>query len=289
MAMPTKFVKPWTAVDPAATHGGIAGVLGPGWVAPDIGDNPTSKNHDIIGIFKTLNVMAQSISMHPEAEMEDLPGNSLLAEIFQAITYFFEDVLDRTKTQATAMFTFAHAIPPVDDFVMVPVMFPVRNPVANDFLFYALGTLVELAENSRNAVHKSLDPNASRTVMAPLYSLKADLMKRWFELEVEGEMSVKELNEILSGKAIRRPSYPDESSETPDAAKVADALKGYDVAVWLPTPSDWARFADVVERSYRPERVLQPEAYRTVTEDVGPESGRSNVGTPVYGTGGPNP
>ena len=32
MAMPTKFVKPWTDVDPAATHGGIAGVLGPGWV-----------------------------------------------------------------------------------------------------------------------------------------------------------------------------------------------------------------------------------------------------------------
>lgn len=287
MAMPSKFVKPWAAVDPTLTSGGISGVIGPGWVAPDIGDNPTSRNHDLIGIFKQLNTMAQSISMHPESEMDDVPGNSLLSEIFSAITHFFEDVLDRTRTQATAMFTFAHAVPPVDDFVMVPVMFPVRNQTANDFLFYALGTLVEIAENSRNAVHKSLDPAAARTIMAPLYSLKADLMKRFFELEVEGEMSVRELNEVLSGKAVRRPSYPDESSELPDATKVAEALKGYDVAFWLPTPSDWARFADVTERSYRPERVLQPEAYRSVTEDVGPETGYTNTGAPVYGTGGP--
>lgn len=288
MAMPTKFVRPWVEIDSNLTDGGIPGVLGPEWVAPDIGDNPTSKNHDLIGIFKNLNVMAQSISMHPEAEMEDNPGNGLMSEIFQAITYFFEDVLDRTKTQATAMFSFSHAIPPVDDFVMVPVQFPVRNQTANDFLFYALGTLVEIAENSRNAVHKSLDPAAARTIMAPLYSYKADLMKRWFELEVEGEISVKELNEILAGRKVRRPSYPDESTELPDAAKVAEALKGYDVAVWLPNEQNWTQFADVLERSYKPERVLQPEAYRHTTEDVVPESGYTNTGSPVYGSGGPN-
>lgn len=287
MAMPEKFYVPWDNIDPTLQHGGVEGELGNGWVAPDVGDNPTSTNYDIVGLFKDLNMYAAAISMHPEADSENLPGRALLETALKATSTFFEQVVDKTKTHATSFFAFSHAIPPVNHFTMSPIRFPVRNATANEFVHYCIGTLVELAESSRNALHKGLDPETSSIVLAPLYTWKADIMKYFFDIEVEGEVSPEELLRIFTGIAKPVLSYPDVTADRPTNEQVSEVLTGYDVLAFIPTAGDWAKFAELRLRRFKPERILQPEGARPTTEDVRNESGFTNDGVPVTGTGGP--
>lgn len=269
--MPTKFTKDWVLIDPELKHGGLADVVGPGWVGADVGDNPLSTNFDIVGLFNDLNRYLTSISMHPEADMDALPGNALVTQCLKAANTFFEDVADRTKTQATAMFSFVHAIPPVNRFQLTPIMYPVQCTFAMEFLHYGIGTLVSLAENSRNAAHKGLDPEAAHVVLSPLYAWKADVMKMWFNYEVENEISAKELASII--KVPRRIlSTPDETDARPTAEDTSTVLAGQNVLNWVPDKTDLALFADIRASRYSPERIRQPETSRAVTEDALPNS-----------------
>lgn len=289
--MPTKFIVPWTEIDPTGMHGGLPNVVGDGWVAPDINDNSVSTNYDIVGLFNELMRNCTSASINPEADSDALPGNALVDECLKITNTFFEDVADRTKTQATAMFAFQHPIPPVNSFQLYPVMYPLQNTFAMEFLHYALGTLVSLAENSRNSVHKGLDPEAAHILLGPLYAWKADVMKMWFNYEVEGEISVKELSTAMSTVRARRVlSTPDETDERPSGETVAEALAGKNVLNWVPDTSDWALFSDIRMSRYSPERIRQPENSRAVTEDALPNSPVDQSGDPLIsqGSGAPS-
>lgn len=279
--MPTKFVVPWSQIDPNGLHGGLPNVVGDGWVAPDINDNAISTNYDIVGLFNDLMRYGTAVSMHVEADMDALPGQSLVNECLRAANTFFEDVADRTKTQATGMFSFQHAIPPVNKFQLTPVMYPVASTFAMEFLHYTIGTLVSLSENSRNSAHKGLDPEAAHVILGPLYAWKADVMKIWFNYEVEGEISAKELASAMATVRARRVlSTPDETDERPADSTMVEVLSGMNVLNWVPATADWALFSDNRMSRYSPERIRQPENSRAVTEDALPNSGIDQQGNP---------
>lgn len=279
MPMPEKFVKPWSEIDSSLRHGGIADELAVGWVGPDLNDNITTQNRDMAHLVYQLGQYATSISMHPEAEMEGFPGKRLVSESLDAMDTFTERVVDVTHTHASKFFAFTHAVPPVSMFRFTPVRFPVRNQFADDFLHYAIGTMIEIAESNRNSVHQGLDPSAANTIMEALWNWKATVMKFWFDKEVAGEISSRELNELYLGKLRPQPSYPDNSAETPAPDKVAEALTGLDVLAWVPTAADWTKFAELHERRYTPERAFQPEGARPTTEDVAHESATNADGS----------
>lgn len=286
MVMPTQFYVPWAQVDPDLKHGGIPDELAVGWVAPDLGDNKFTTNRDIQNITWMLSQVAASISMHPEAESEAFPGRRLVEEAIKGMDTITERVVDVTHTHATKFFSFTHAVPPVSAFKLNAIRYPVRNQFADDFIHYCIGTMVELAENNRNAVHQGLDPTAANIIMEPLYNWKATVMKYWFDKEVAGEISAEELNTLYAGIGKPKPSYPDTTAETPSEADTAAALTGLDVLAWFPTASDWTKFAELQVRRYTPERVLQPEGARQTTEDVRFEQGHNADGT--VSTGGPS-
>ncbi len=284
--MPKKFTVDWTEIEPTGMHGGLPNVVGEGWQTPDINDNPITTNTDIFILFNDLMRHVTALSIHVEADMDALPGNSLVKECMDIANTFFEDVADRTRSQAQAMFSFQHPIPPVNTFQLTPVMYPVASTFAMEFLHYALGTLVALAENSRNAAHKGLDPEAAHIILSPLYYWKADQMKIWFNYEVENEMSAAELATAMGTVRPRRVlSTPDETDERPSAETVAEALAGVNVLNWVPDQSDWALFADTRIRRYSPERIRQPENSRAVTEDALPNSGVGQDGQPAISHG----
>ena len=288
--MPTKFVVPWTSIDASGMHGGLPNVVGDGWVAPDINDNPISTNFDMVSLFNDLMRYCTAVSMNVEADMDALPGHALVRECLRACNTFFEDVADRTKTQATAMFAFQHAIPPVNKFQLYPVMYPLNGTFAMEFLHYAIGTLVAIAENNRNAAHKGLDPEAAHIILNPLYTWKADVMKIWFNYEVEGEISSAELQELMGTVRPRRVlSTPDETDDRPAGTDVDAAKSGANVLNWVPDKADWALFAETRSKRYSPERIRQPENSRAVTEDALPNSGVGQDGQAVIEAGLDNP
>ena len=283
--MPEKFYVSWEQIDPELRDGGIAGELAPFFVAPDLGDNSQTLNQDLRQVFYAVNRMASSISIAPESMSEAQPGKRIIEECLMAINDFFEKVVDRTHTDASRFFEWSHPIPPRDQFPMFPIRFPLRNPLINSFVHYCIGTLVEIAENNRNALHAGLDPQGADKVIAGLYNWKANLLKHNFDLEVAGEISRSEMIDLYSGKYRPGPtvSPPDDSAELPGAGDVAAALSGVDVMQWYPSEVEWSKFGELNMSRYVPERVLQPEGAYPATEDVAHEQPVGADGAPIIG------
>ena len=145
MSIPQQFHEPWANVDPEGQHGGLPGELGD-FVAPMLGDNPRTKNQDILTIFSVIQTAAASITRSPEANIEGPPRRNIVEEVLRAMNIILERVLDRTYTLSTSMFEWQHATPPYEQFSLIPVRYPLRQPFANSVAHYMLGTLVECAE-----------------------------------------------------------------------------------------------------------------------------------------------
>lgn len=284
MNMPTKFYKPWNEIDPSLQHGGIPGELAAGWVGADLGDNRTTTNKDMHNITYWLSQALTAVSMNPEADAQGMPGRRLVEQCLKVAETFTEMVVDVTHSHASKFFAFTHAIPPTNTFKITPIRYPVRSLFAEEFLHYGIGTLVELVENNRNALHKGLDSQASNIILEATWTWKAGVMKYWFDKEVAGEISTMELEELYRGIRRSVPSYPDETGDTPEEGAVAQMLAGLDVLAWVPQPADWTKFAELRNRRFEPEAIFQPEATRQSTEDVVPPGGINPVSV-----GGPNP
>lgn len=290
LMMPTKFWVPWSEIDPEMRHGGIPGELAE-FVAPDINDNKTTQNVDQVRIFAVVRDACQSISMSPESMKEGEPRRRIVEECLRAINDILEKALDRSHSSATRTFEWCHAVPPQVTFPLSPIRFPLRNPFANEFVHYMLGTMVEIAELNCNANHAGLGINDVSKIVAPCYQWKANVIKHYFDHEVAGEISSAELDQLFQG--IVRPgpvvSPPDASAQRPSDAGVAEALSGIDVIQWFPNDSDWAIFGNLERNRYVPERIYQPEGAYPSTEDVQYEHRTGPGGQPLTGpvTSGP--
>lgn len=283
--MPDKFYVPWIDIDPSLAHGGIDGELAPYFVAPDLGDNPTTKNPDMVRIFNEIRNSAQSVSMAPESMKQGYPGRRIVEETLRAMNTVMEKIIDVTHTNATRFHAWSHALPPSMHFPMAPIRYPLRQEFAHNFIHYCLGTLVETAELNRNANHNGLDPQAADILIAPFYNWKATTMKYYFDLEVAGEISREEMNSMFSGKYRPGPtvSPPDESAERPSLEDSVEALSGIDVLQWYPTQLDWNTFGRLADERYVPERIFQPEGAMSTTEDVASEFNVDVNGVPIIG------
>ena len=273
MAIPQKFHKPWVEIDPAMTHGGVAGELTE-FVGPDLNDNPRTKNQDIKTIFTAIMTTAASISMAPEANKEGPPQRNIVEEVLRALNFVMERVLDRTQTMSTSTFEWCHATPPYEYLMLRPVRYPLRQTFADQTVHYLLGTLVEIAEMNRNANHSMLDPNTAERMLAPLYHLKSLIAKDYFDVEVSGEISLQEMIAIMSGvKKIGPTIVPSgESQNLATREDVTDALSGINLIQWYPNQENWATFGEKMVQMYHAERVWQPEGAYPTTEDVASEN-----------------
>ena len=139
MAMDQRFFIPWCEFDPTGADGGIEGELAEGFVAPALGDNTQTTNVDMNLIFKICVATGSSISRHPDADAEGNPGRNLVAEIIAGTNLVLGRILDRTRSESTAFFSWTHATPPGDAFKLRPIRYPLRNVVASEAVFFFLG------------------------------------------------------------------------------------------------------------------------------------------------------
>ncbi len=279
--LPEKFWQPWGDVDPALHHGGIPGVVGEGYVAPLLGDNPKTLNADLHRIFAVVRDSAASLSVAPGSDVEGPPVRNGVEEALRAYNWIAERILDRTKTVSTSFFQWTHARPPARLFALRPIRYPLRNEFFNEAVFFLLGMAVEIAESNANGLHANLDPSSSIRILAPLHHFKANMMRDYFDVEVAGEITLDELNALFEGIQVPATVLPSSETQTPpDAGAVAEALAGVDVLKWFPTDAEWAVFGRKHTAVYKPERLWQPEGTRGTTEDIAPETP-----TPA-GTGG---
>ena len=284
--MPEKFVIPWVEVDPNLTHGGISGELAGIFVAPDLTDNWQTKNSDNLKVMRALNDVSASISMHPDSDMEGYPTRNIVEEVMKATNFVLEKIMDSTSSSANRTFGWTHAIPPVDDYALRPIRYPVRGGYALDVLKFMIGDQVECAELNRNCAHSGFTPQDAAVLLRPLFEIKSSAMKLYFDLEVSGELSMAEVEEMMRGRYRPGPtvSPPDDSAERPSASDVEEAMTGTDVIQWYPSPADWVIFGRLRDNRYVPERIYQPEGHRATTEDVASEQRTLLGGDPLTPT-----
>lgn len=273
MPLHSEFWQPWSEIDPSLRHGGVEGELGTGWVGPRLGDNLVTKNQDMMMIFNIVRDCSASLSQVPNANVEGPPVRNTLEEILKAWNWISERILDRVTPRANRIFQWTHATPVEDPFKLRPVMFPLRNSMVHECVYYLLGAAVEIAESNANGLHSRLDVQSGARILAPIFHVKANIMRDYFDIEVGGEISTEEL-ELLVGKL--EPSSPTTvppgtTAPRPTAEAVATERVGTDVLNWFPSDEDWVKFSEKVGKMYIPERIFQPEGAMRTTEDVSPE------------------
>lgn len=270
MAMPTKFHLPWREIDPDLKHGGISEELSDEFVGPDLGDNKSTINLDMLQIFGACRDVAASISRSPSADTEGAPNKNIVEEALLGTAWVSERILDRISPNSNRLFEWTHATPPSVGFRLRPIKFPLRNEFANTVVFTLIGELVEIAENNANGHHSRLSPNQAAHVLAPIWHLRANIVRDWFDIEVGGEISPEELDVLFEGAAEEEPTFT-RSGDThprPSKAAVEEALKGIDLFKWHPSVEDWQVFAKKVRGMYVPERLYQPEGSLRTSEDI---------------------
>ena len=279
MAIPQQYHQPWAEIEPTGAHGGLPGELTE-FVGPMLGDNPRTKNQDILTIFSIIQTAAASITRSPEANIEGPPRRNIVEEVLRAMNIILESILDRTRSQATNMFEWQHATPPYEQFRLIPIRYPLRQPFANQVAHYLLGTLVECAELNANANHSCMNPNSAQRLLAPIFHLKALIVKDYFDKEVSGEISLAELLDMMSKvKRVGPVVVPSgETQPTPDDGDVAEALAGIDLLQWYPSEADWAVFGVKDAERYHAERIWQPEGAEGTTEDTAPHDATPATG-----------
>jgi hypothetical protein len=273
MPVPQPFWVPWVDIDPSLRHGGIPGELEGQFVGPRFGDNPTTRNPDMKRMFTVLSDATAAISMTPGAEVEGEPSRNDVDLIFRATNKCFERLADRITTSANTIFQWDHATPPSDRFRVRPVRFPLRNSIIHDVVFMFLGTMGQCAEGNANALHSSIDPRTGRMIFRPLWKIKAQLMKDYFDKEVAGELSPEEMTELFREIENAPPAVtdPGTTATKPSKEAVTEALTGVDVMKWMPDEPDWALFGQKVDSIFEAASLFQPEGAIGTTEDVAPD------------------
>jgi hypothetical protein len=221
-------------------------------------------------IFAVTRDVAASISQAPSSETEGAPNRNIVEEVLRGTNAISERMLDRITPNSNRLFEWTHATPPMIGFRLRPTRFPLRNEFANTAVFTLIGTLVEIAENNANGHHSRMSPNQAAPLLAPIWHLRASILRDWFDAEVAGEISVDELVRMFDGVAPPEPTFtrPGDTHPRPDAEEVKAHLEGVDVLRWHPSEQDWQVFAKKVAGLYQPERLHQPEGSLRTTEDI---------------------
>lgn len=286
MAIPAKFYQPWSEIDPSGNHGGLPGNLDE-FVAPRLGDNPSTQNRDLHYIFADVRDCAAALSMHPQGTVEGPPIRNTVEEVLKALNLCLERIVDRTKSTSTNFFLWQHAVPPAEDFRQRPIRYPLRNKFLDSCIYFFLGALVEIAEANANGLHAGLDTQSGALLLSPFLHLKATCAKDLFDREVEGEISPNELAGLF-GSLPPAPTIttPDETQPAPPAEAVSGVLSGIELLQWYPDDAEWTIFAHKNANAFRAERIWQPESASPTTEDVAPPQPVPSVGPTVSRTGG---
>lgn len=282
MALPKEFWVPWNEIDPTLKHGGYAGELEGQYVGPRLGDNKVTMNQDMMMIFTVLRDCAAGVSMLPNGNTEGPPIRNDLEDILKAWNFIGERIMDRMTVASNRIFQWTHATPTQDTFMLRPIRFPLRNPCIHACVYHLIGCLVECAEANANAIHSRVDIQSGHRMLAPIFHMKANIVRDYFDLEIGGEISESELEQMVGPLEPKAPAIPDPgvSAARPTEDERQTHLDGVDVLQWYPKEVDWTKFAQKRAMMYIPERIFQPEGAMRTTEDVAPETPVRPAATP---------
>jgi len=270
MAVPERFYIPWNQVNGATSlPGGFPGELGD-FVAADLGDNAQTRNSAAVRLYDAVQEVATTLSTHPYADLQGYPERSMVEESLLGCNSILQKIVDRTQASSDSLYKWVHRTPPYRSFGLMPIRYPVRNPFLSEVVFNLIGLLGEIAEANANTLHRGFDIRTGRQFLRTPLLIKSDIARDFFDIEVAGEISDDELRELFTGITTKVVPRPGDTASAPSAEAVAEAMAGVAIIDWQPSDVHWAVFGKKRDSAFDIERITQPEAGRTTTEDALP-------------------
>lgn len=243
--------------------------LPPGdYLAVDTLDRQLTSNQACWNLWDVINGEAQTLSARPSA-LQPVITKDLLRDAIEAINRCFVQTTDRVVTRANRTFTDTFGGPAPYSFEPYPIRWAGENREALQIILSFVSAAYQIPQVRSNHLDNGIIDSHAKIIVEPLFALKADLMKRFFQIEPKGEISPDELDAIFRDGGIRPPlavsltdtrdtpadlaaedarALTDESSRKPTPETLARVQDGQDVWKWVPTTANYLTAAEVLRR-----------------------------------------
>lgn len=253
----------------------FAGTIDPRSALPDgsylqvsrIGNDQTC-NESCWQLWRAINEAAQRLSAMPAAGTEEITRD-LVESILLNIDRIFAYGSSLVVTRANRTFHDTYGGPAMFAFNPWPIRWPGENAEALSAILKFVSAAFQTVNISSNRLDNGILDQHLWVVLRPLFVLKATIMKRWFGIECQGDISPDELDAMFRGSNLRPPllrslddtsdtratltsedtaALEHESAAVPTQETIEKAMTGIDVWTFQPSQAHWATFAELLRR-----------------------------------------
>jgi len=227
-----------------------------------------TSNNTIAEVWDLISRAAQIVSTHPGAQQPEVT-RELVQTCLTAIDHGFAHVATRIVTRANRTISDTYGGPNPYAFGAYPIRWPAESRLALAMVLKFVSSLHQIPHVGSNRLDNGILDNHAWVILMPLYDLKVQLMKTLFGLEVQGQISVDELQALYRGVALNPPlassladrgdpaavlaaesarALENESAPIPDQETIEKVLAGVEAWTWAPGEPHWSVFAELARR-----------------------------------------
>lgn len=225
-------------------------------------------NDDTWDLWDILNRSAQHLSAIPAAAKPVLTRD-LVQAAFEMVNISFAEIVTRVRTRANRLFSDTFGGPNRLSFEPYPIRWPGESRHAYRMVMAFISAAFQVPQIKSNLLDHGVLDNHAKIILRPLFDLKANMMRTFFNLEITGEVSVDELDAVFRDGAPLPPlmhSFDDErdgaaaqaaedaaaltneSAKIPSRETQAKISEGVEVWTFVPHAEHWTLFAEVLRR-----------------------------------------
>jgi len=232
-----------------------------------VGRDQTS-NDDLWQIWDLACQEAQTLSAINSALQPELTKD-LVQSALKACDRVFAEVNARIVTHSTRVFSSVYGGPIPFDYLDYSIRWPGESRWAMGFVMPFVSALFQIPQVPSNRLDHGILDNHANIILRPLFDLKADIMRKHFGMEIQGEVSPDELDAMFRESNLSPPlnttldderdsgatlaaedarAMGDESAVTPTKAAAELARIGHSPWTFVPEQRHWDTFNELLRR-----------------------------------------
>ncbi len=236
------------------------------YLSVDTLGNDTTNNESVWSMWDRVLSEAQRFSAKPAALTPEITMD-LIQEALTAINRCFACGSNLVITRANPVFHDTYGGPSTYKLEDYAIRWPAENREALNIVLKFVSCGHQMCMVKSNRLDSGILDDHLWTILNPLFAAKCSLMRRYFGIEVKGQISPDELDAMFRNANLqpplatslddRRDTVADlsaedaramghESAAVPTRETIEAAMEGIDAWTWVPQPENWATFAQLL-------------------------------------------
>jgi hypothetical protein len=232
-------------------------------------DSRETCNDSLWNIWDALHREAQLLSAHNAALQPEITRDLVEAALV-GIDRSLSNVSLNVVTHASTILTATYGGPHGYRYEPYPVRWAGESRHAFSMVMPYVNALFQIPQVPSNRLDRGILSKHAAIILRPLFFSKLEIMRKWFGLEIKGEISPDELDAIFRDANLRTPLNRSldtradtradlaardaaamglESAPIPTAEVLEQVQNGTDVWTFKPSEQHWLTFGAIVERT----------------------------------------